>query len=125
MGEVIGGCLCGQVRFSAKGTPDRVGICHCMACRKHHGALFYASAVYADTAVQIEGPYHHYEGRAFCPTCGSSVFSRSDGEIELHLGALDAPSQMKPTYELWAQRRENWLPDFPDATLYEANRESD
>ena len=32
--------------------------------------------------------------------------------MDLHLGALDAPDQFKPTYELWTVRREGWLPDF-------------
>lgn len=42
MTNVTGGCLCGKVRFTASGEPDRVGLCHCLDCRKHHGALFYA-----------------------------------------------------------------------------------
>ena len=38
--EVSGGCLCGNVRLTATGDPYRVGLCHCLDCRKHHGALF-------------------------------------------------------------------------------------
>lgn len=40
-----GGCLCGNVRFVAVGSPYRVGVCHCLDCRKHHGALFSASSI--------------------------------------------------------------------------------
>ncbi len=40
MEKITGGCLCGDVRFAASGQPYRVGICHCLDCRKHHGALF-------------------------------------------------------------------------------------
>ncbi len=39
--------------------------------------------------------------------------SRSADEIEVNLGALDAPDQLLPTYELWTIRRESWLPSFP------------
>ncbi len=113
MDDLKGGCLCGAVRIEAQGQPDRVGLCHCLDCRKHHGALFHASAVFAENSVRIEGETHSYEGRHFCPRCGSSVFSRSGDEIELHLGALDAPSQLAPSYELWTIRREDWLPEFP------------
>ncbi len=93
--------------------PYRVGLCHCMDCRKHHGALFHASAVFPENAVTVAGQTGEYDGRFFCPRCGSPVFSRSEDEIEVHLGSLDTPNQMIPTYELWTIRREGWLPPFP------------
>lgn len=113
MERFTGGCLCGDIRVVAQGRPDRVGICHCLDCRKHHGAVFYAAAIYPQDAVTIEGNPSEYRGRSFCPRCGSSVFARSDGEIEVHLGALDAADQFVPDYELWTVRRESWLPPFP------------
>lgn len=122
MEEVAGGCLCGAVRFVAKGRPFRVGICHCMDCRKHHGALFHASAIFPESAVTISGAVGDYLGRCFCPRCGSSVFSRSGDEVEINLGALDAPDQFVPTYELWTIRREAWLPPFPLSRHYERDR---
>lgn len=107
------GCLCGAVRIVAGGRPDRVGICHCLDCRKHHGAVFYAAAIFPESAVSIEGETRDYEGRHFCPKCGSSVFARTGNEIEVHLGALDAPDLFHPDHELWTIRRESWLPPFP------------
>ncbi|AWV06186.1 glutathione-dependent formaldehyde-activating, GFA [Lysobacter maris] len=94
-----------------------------MDCRKHHGALFHASAVFPGDAVVVEGETGDYAGRHFCPHCGSSVFSRSGDEIEVHLGSLDAPDQFTPTYELWTIRREAWLPEFPLAKRYARDRE--
>ncbi|WP_353979724.1 GFA family protein [Salinicola endophyticus] len=122
MDQVTGGCLCGNVRVTAHGEPLRVGICHCMDCRKHHGALFYAAADYPTEAVTIEGEPREYQGRHFCPVCGSSVFAVSDGEIELHLGALDNPDQFTPAYELWTIRRESWLPPFPAMARFDRDR---
>lgn len=123
MEEHSGGCLCGEVRFTATGRPDRVGVCHCLDCRKHHGALFYVAAIFPEDAVQVKGDVGDYQGRCFCRTCGSSVFARFDGEIELHLGAMDAPDQFAPSYELWTSRRESWLPGFPATTRHPRNRE--
>lgn len=122
MDKVSGGCSCGKVRITAYGEPDRVGICHCMDCRKHHGAPFFAAAVYLKDAVEIEGETNNYKGRHFCPSCGSSVFSISDDEVEVHLGTLDTPNQMTPTYEIWCSRREDWLPEFPGIQKHQKNR---
>jgi hypothetical protein len=119
-----GGCLCGDVRITATGRPYRVGLCHCLDCRKHHGALFFAAAIFPREAVTVEGEPADYQGRCFCPRCGSSVFARSNDEIEVHLGTLDAPDQLMPTYENWTVRREAWLPPFPLARHYDRGRES-
>ncbi|SFQ01202.1 Uncharacterized conserved protein [Pseudomonas sp. NFPP07] len=96
MQRFTGGCLCGKVRLVASGPPYRVGLCHCLDCRKHHGALFHASAIFPEDAVTVEGETRDYAGRFFCPNCGSSVFARSADEIEVNLGALDAPTNSSP-----------------------------
>jgi len=125
MDQVSGGCLCGKVRISARGQPYRVGLCHCLDCRKHHGALFFAAAMFPADSVTIEGETHEFRHRHFCPRCGSSVFARyGDDEVEVHLGALDGPDQLTPTYECWMVRRESWLPEFPLERGYEGDRES-
>lgn len=123
MDQFSGGCQCGAVRIVASGRPNRVGLCHCMDCRKHHGALFYAGAIFPKEAVTVTGETRDYEGRNFCPRCGSSVFARSGDEVEVHLGTLDAPDQLVPSYEGWTIRREAWLPPFPVAERFEHNRE--
>ena len=123
METVRGGCLCGDVRITAVGRPWRVGLCHCLDCRKHTGSLFEISAIFPQDAVTIEGQTRDYAGRHFCPRCGSPVFGRSGDEVEVNLGALDAPDQFIPTYELWTERREAWLPTFALATHYRRNRE--
>ena len=125
MDQVEGGCLCGAVRISATGQPWRVGLCHCLDCRKHHGALFHASAIFPAGAVTVRGGTRSYRGRHFCPTCGSPVFGQSGDEIEVNLGALDEPDVFAPTYELWTLRREAWLPPFPLARSYPGNRPGD
>ncbi len=125
MEQFTGSCLCGRVRIVASGQPCRVGLCHCLDCRKHHGALFHSSAVFPDEAVRVEGETGDYAGRFFCPHCGSSVFSRSADEIEVNLGSFDELDRFKPTYELWTVRRESWLPPFPVEKHYDHDRDTD
>ena len=123
MDRLTGGCLCGAVRVVASGKPDRVGICHCFDCRKHHGALFYAAAIFPETAVSIEGETRAFKGRHFCPQCGSSVFARTGDEVEVLFCRLDAPDQLTPTYECWTIRREAFLPPFAGMKRFERDRE--
>lgn len=104
-----GGCLCGQVRIVAHGAPDRVGLCHCLDCRKQLGAVFFDASM-----VTVNGETAAYDERHFCPRCGSSVFNRSGREIEVHLDTFDDTSVFAPTYELWTSRKESWLPDMPE-----------
>ncbi|UOF17366.1 GFA family protein [Lysobacter capsici] len=123
MQRFTGGCLCGDVRIEASGRPYRTGLCHCLDCRRHGGSVFHAFAIFPQDAVTIEGETRDYLGRHFCPRCGSSVFARSADEIEVSLGALDAPDQLAPSYETWIVRRESWLPSFALAKHYQRDRE--
>ena len=122
MDRWTGSCLCGDVKLAASGSPYRVGICHCLDCRKHHGALFHASAIFPADAVTISGETRAYAGRHFCPCCGSPVFGRSTGEIEVNLGSLDAADRLVPTDELWTILRQSWLLVFPLSRRYERDR---
>ncbi len=98
-----GGCLCGGVRFIAKGEPLLLAHCHCASCRKATGAAFATFADYRREAVELRGgelaEYASSPGvkRLFCRACGSAIAylgeSRS-GEIHLHAGVFDAPETL-------------------------------
>jgi len=94
-----------------------------MDCRKFHGTLFHASAIFPASAVTVSGETREFRGRHFCPNCGSSLFGRNGDDFELHLGSLDTPDQFVPSYELWTIRREAWLPEFPLLRRYDRDRE--
>jgi hypothetical protein len=124
--ERTGGCACGLLTFRTLGEPVRVGLCHCMTCRKISGSAFNAFAVFPEERVVVEGAAESWAAsgsteNCFCPRCGSRVFSRADGEVEIGLGAFDETSAFTPTYELWIGRREKWL-RLPGLTGYPRNR---
>ena len=115
-----GGCACGALRFEARGEPLHVGLCHCMTCRRRHGAPFNAFATYAAGQVRWEGPGSRWRSgdhslRLGCAACGSPLFWADDGGqfIELHLGSFDETGTLSPQYEIWTIRREPWLPPLP------------
>jgi hypothetical protein len=125
-----GGCACGKVRVEARGEPYRVGICHCLTCRKLHAMPFSFYAVFPPEAVTITGNVDVFASsepgrRYFCPACGSPVwshYSRAD-EMYVYPGSFDETGIWQPTYELWTIRREPWLPAFPSVVnRYEKDR---
>ena len=125
-----GGCACRQLTFTTRGEPKRVGLCHCMTCRKITGSPFGAYVIFAADQVTISGEFRSWSATpavedCFCPVCGSQVFDRDCGsEIELRLGAFDEPNLFTPTYEAWAKRREHWL-RTPDLESFPENRSAE
>ncbi|CAB3746643.1 GFA family protein [Paraburkholderia solisilvae] len=112
-----GGCACGALRFRAKGEPKRVGICHCMTCRRIHGSAFGSYAIYERDDIEWSGDTRAWKSsplgrRHFCPACGSVAYMEyGDGsELDIPLGSFDRTGIFEPTYELWCCHREPWLP---------------
>ncbi len=124
---LTGGCACGQLTFETRGEPKRVGLCHCMTCRKISGGAFNAFVIFPVDQVTISGEMRGWSAtpeseRCFCPVCGSQVFDRDAGdEIEIKLGAFDGTNLFTPTYEAWTKRREDWL-CTPDLKSFPENR---
>ena len=119
--SLAGGCTCNAVRFTVQGDPLRVGVCHCTSCRKETGSVLMAYAVWDTAGFETTGETRTWEGRDFCPRCGTRLFAlRADEhEVEVKLGALDdAPTHLVPTVELWVKRREPWLAPLAGAAQH-------
>ncbi|QJP12602.1 GFA family protein [Starkeya sp. ORNL1] len=131
-----GGCVCGAIILRTTGQPLRVGLCHCLDCRKAHAAAFAAFVVFPPESVSITdadgseltagtlGVYDNGRGyrRHFCRSCGSRIYGTDDvsAALELHLGLFDETNLWAPTYEIWIKRREGWLKELDSiANRYE------
>jgi len=119
--QLKGSCACGQVQVETKGAPYRVGVCHCMTCRKAHGAPFNFYAVFPPEAVTVSGEVIVFAStekvrRYSCKNCGAPIYSTyfREDEFYVHPGSFDDVGAFTPTYELWTKRREPWLPAFPN-----------
>ena len=103
MGEMhTGGCLCGAVRFVARGPLRGVVYCHCSMCRRQSGH-FYAATSVADVGLGVEGAENltWYAGsqdgrRGFCSICGSALFWKWEGleQTSVLAGSLDKPTSL-------------------------------
>jgi hypothetical protein len=120
IGTRSGGCSCGAVRYTVTGEPTIVGICHCTLCRKETGSVFMAYADWPRAAFTTTGAVKTFEGRSFCPVCGSRLFSLGDDKVEIKIGTLDeAPTGLRLNEEIWVWRREKWLPALYDVEQHE------
>lgn len=98
-----GGCLCGAVRFVARGPLREVVFCHCSQCRRQTG-LYYAATAVPRAALSVTGEslrWYHASGfarRGFCGTCGSALFWEAIGgeAVSILAGAFDDPSVLVP-----------------------------
>src|SRR6187401_384989 len=87
-----GGCLCGSVRYSVRGDPVHVRRCHCANCRKESGSAFTVYAHWPVEAFELSGEIASYDGRGFCPRCGSRLLDTADPDdtfVEIRIGSLD------------------------------------
>jgi hypothetical protein len=119
-----GSCLCGAVRYTVHGEPEHVGRCHCADCRKESGSAFTIYGQWPRDRFELEGDVATYDGRSFCPRCGSRLGCFDDDEaVEIRLGSLDdAPFELKPEAEIWIKRREPWLHAVEGASQHEESR---
>ncbi len=96
---VVGGCLCGAVRYESTKPPIAAGYCHCSLCRKAYGN-FNAAMIRLgwEDFHYTEGEPGHYRSsdlatRSFCRDCGSPVLFSYDEQDTLFLlaGTMDYP----------------------------------
>jgi hypothetical protein len=121
-----GGCLCGAVRFVARGEPVNVAFCHCRTCQKAMGAPFFARALYRADRVTVSGATARFASspelwRVFCPACGTTLFgARQDGgHMGIALAAFDDQAALTPTHHFFVESQAPWaridddLPQYP------------
>ena len=127
--SLAGGCLCGAVRYEARGEPLNVRICHCRLCQKATGQPFFARAIFPSEAVTIEGKTVGFNStpeleRRFCPKCGTGLFAQRlnwPDRMAVTLASLDDPSALPPTMHFWTSSKVAWLkiedglPAYPEA----------
>ncbi|MBV7518113.1 GFA family protein [Ensifer sp. ENS12] len=114
-----GGCLCGAIRFEAKGAPRKPHTCSCMTCQRHSGALTLAWVEFDKDVIAWTGPggtpsvyrSSDYSSRAFCPACGSSIGAIDDAPVvALLLGILDKTNSadLIPAVHSYRSARPKW-----------------
>lgn len=117
MAEIIGGCLCGAVRYRLSEAPSSSGICHCETCRRPSSApgLPYAGVALSAYAVTQGTPVLYRSSarvlRSFCGACGSPLtyfLEDKPDMIDIMTVSLDAPEAFPPTEHVWVGEKLSW-----------------
>jgi len=122
MGSAItGGCLCGAVRYEARGEPTYAGYCLCNDCRRASGSGYIGFMGFPADALTITGAVlvHSHKlsdgriaDRNHCVACGSLVYGGVMGQVNSHTiyaGSLDDPARFKPTMAIFGSEKAPWV----------------
>lgn len=115
-----GGCLCGQVRYSAGAEPMAARHCWCRLCQYLGGGSGTVNICFPTETFTLMGDLTIHETiadsgnrmiRGFCPTCGTPVTSAAEARphlIFVRAGTLDNPSLMAPQVTIWTSEAPDW-----------------
>ena len=122
--KVDGSCHCGYITIEADADPAKTTICHCTDCQTGTGSAFRVSvpvegatfrmsgepAVYLKTTAESGNP----RAQAFCPRCGTPIYSTSPGEgrqasYMLRVGILNQRKDFTPTRQIWFSSAQPWV----------------
>ena len=119
-----GGCGCGALRYEMNGEPLLSTDCQCRQCQRDSGTGHGSYLTFARAAANVTGAAksHDFVGdngtvkaRAFCPTCGTPVYTLFPSVPEVivvRAGTLDEPERYHSRMVIWASTAPTW--DKPD-----------
>jgi len=122
--KIEGACSCGNIRIEGEADPDSVSVCHCTDCQSASGTAFRVSipvsgatfkmtgqpTIFVKTTAESGNP----RVQAFCPTCGSPIYSTTPGEGQqamyiVRVGILKQREQLTPKRQIWWRSARDWV----------------
>ena len=116
--RITGGCLCGAIRYEADHLPWGSGYCHCRMCQQSVGNVFGLYAAFRRSGFRYtRGEPKRYRSsdialRGFCEACGTPLTFEYDHDrdnLDVTLGSLDNPEQVRPTHHTGMESAVSWL----------------
>jgi hypothetical protein len=122
--KIDGACACGAIRIEGEADPEKTQICHCTDCQTGTGSAFRVSIPVPGATFRMTGQPTLFlkttadSGRprlqAFCPKCGSPIYSTSPGEgvqasYMVRVGILRQRDQFMPRRQNWFRSAQPWV----------------
>ena len=116
---IVGGCLCGTVRYEVQPPTLFCAHCHCRWCRRAHGAAFVTWFGVPEERFRLTAGAEHlrwYQSskrsrRGFCRTCGTTLLfasTSSPGEMHIALATADTPIDREPALNCFVDQKAAW-----------------
>lgn len=124
---LIGGCLCGAIRYHIEGSPLFVSQCCCKDCQKATGTGHTTIIGIHKDQLKLQGTPATFTNtgdtggsvtRHFCGTCAGRLYTSGDApgdHIMVQAGSLDDPGQVSPQNVIYVKDKLAW--DFVDPAL--------
>jgi hypothetical protein len=122
--RIDGACHCGFIKIEAEADPENTTICHYTDCQSSTGSAFRVSIPVAGATLKMTGQPTTYlkttadsgapRVQAFCPKCGSPIYSTSPGDgvrpaYTVRVGILRQRGQLVPKRQIWFRSALPWL----------------
>ena len=122
--KIEGACSCGNIRIEGEADPDSVSVCHCTDCQSASGTAFRVSIPVSGATFKMTGQPTIFikttaesgnpRVQAFCPTCGSPIYSTTPGEGQQAMyivrdGILKQREQLTPKRQIWWRSARDWV----------------
>lgn len=118
---LVGGCLCGAIRYTVSEPVTALRACHCTHCQKASGTYAAVNFVLPREKFALtQGTPKRYATtpdrggrlfRYFCGECGSPLYSHREDtpeRIVVRAGTLDDSSGMRITANIWTRSARAW-----------------
>ena len=122
--KIDGACHCGYITIEAEADPEKTSVCHCTDCQSGTGSAFRVNVPVDGTTFKMTGTpttylkttaeSGHPRLQAFCPRCGSPIYSTSPGEgtqaaYMVRVGILRQRRDFVPKKQNWFRSSLPWL----------------
>jgi len=118
--SLMGGCLCGAIRYSIRAEASMAACCHCRDCQKATGAAYFPALAVPAAALEVKGEPRTFATRAdsgntitraFCGSCGSTLWGWSSAMPEgrnVSAATLDDPRRFTPMAHIFTRSAQPW-----------------
>jgi len=120
--KIDGGCHCGLITYEGEADPATAAICNCTDCQKLSGSAFRTVIPVLDATLKLKGEPTIYvktgdsgnkRQQAFCPRCGSPIFSAPPGDgpktYFIRVGTVNQRDQLVPKSQIWVRSQQRWV----------------
>lgn len=122
--KISGACQCGNITIEGEVDPESVRICHCTDCQTNSGSVFRFNVPVPGNTFRMTGEPTIYikttaesgrpRAQAFCPKCGSPIYTTSPGEGQqasymVRAGILAQRDQLIPKQQIWFRSAQAWV----------------